>query len=405
MYRQEREDYYALLGLAQGASVQDVKSAYRRLAKQYHVDSPAAKKALAQCRTDEEREKLKAEMNGKFTKISTAHSILSDEDKKRRYDNGEDVEGRDEHGADFSDVFDFFGGFGSSRRQQRKCRPRVEKILVTLNDVLRGKKCKYKIPRKTLCSACNAFGSAGSEACKACRGQGTRMEETRMGGTILCRETTCYKCKGAGFIKNGPPCQKCEGRGHLQESTIVEFEIPQGVPEGHKVVYEGMGDQERGLVPGDVVFVVCVKPHPKYTRLNEVHLYTEMEVPLHRLLSGSPIPVGAIDERVIHVELPRLQGRDLGSDLLMVPEEGLPSVHRHKSRGNLYVRVLIAFPARIDVAKMREAFYVTEAEGPAADAVPAEFVRRQDVERIVEEEEHEEQQAHGRGSARQCSTV
>jgi DnaJ homolog subfamily A member 2 len=403
MYGQ-REDYYKALGLDRGASIHEVKTAYRKLARMYHHDSPVVKKALAACKSAKEKENLKSEMDEKFSKISAAHNVLSNEDTKRRYDNGEDLEDGMMGGAGgFADIFDgMFGGFGPGSQRPRKCKSEVKKVLITLEEVVTGKQCKYKIPKRAVCLKCNAIGSASSEKCSRCGGQGVYMEKTQMGGTILCRKATCSSCRGEGYIRRGPSCGDCGGSGYIQQSNIVEVKIPPGVMDGHKIVYEKMGDEEKDLLPGDVVFVVSIKPHPRFARLNGAHLYTETEVPLHKLLSGECTSVETLGGTV-NVSLPKVAKIDLGEDLLTVSGQGLPVASGH-GRGNLYVRIIVKFPPKVDLRKMREAFGVEEEECREEDAI-GKFVSKKELERTVEEEHEREHGEEEPRETRRCTTV
>lgn len=407
----ERPDYYKMLGLPGGASVSEVKTAYRKLAKQYHADSSNVKERLAKCKTEQEQEQLRSEMNASFSQISTAHSILTDEEKKRRYDNGEDVEENEMNGggAGMSDIFEFFtGGLGGRNRGPRKARSRQETITVSLLEVLKGKKCKYKVPRRAMCMGCSGFGAQGAETCRKCRGEGSYMKQRRMGHTIMATEVACDGCRGNGHVKNGPTCAECKGSCYKVESRIMEFTLPRGVYEGYRQEFAGMGDEERGAQPGDLIFSVHIAPHPEFKIAANSGLYVEKKVPIHKILLGEDIALTTVDERVLSISL---QGLRTMNEFVIVKGEGVPHPKYPSRQGDLYIKLIVDLPdkTKIDSKRLKEVLGVAASESSQGGTkITPEFVDQEMLEKILSRQSPEEEGENGHEGGRQrqqCATM
>ncbi|KAI5165952.1 hypothetical protein NEIG_00866 [Nematocida sp. ERTm5] len=342
--------YYKLLNVDPNASEKEIKSAYRALAKKYHSDGLTVANALKACKTDKEREQLKKEMDAKFSEITNAYEVLSVPEKKAMYDKGIDP---NQQGGGFEGFGDgesffssFFGGsmgsmFGGERRQQKN-NPKVEKVHLTLADVMNEIKLTRKITRNIICKPCKATGSMSTKTCTKCRGHGVYSEITNMGGIRLQREVTCNTCRGHGIIKSGPSCTSCSGQGYTKKVENIEITIPAGVTDEYKLSYKGMGDEAEGLVTGDLIVVVSIKEDPNFTRLTAEHLYTEVKVPIGDILMQKPIEITTIDKRVITVGYPTASAQDIGEDYLRIDNEGMPM--RRGNKGSLFVRIVPILP-------------------------------------------------------------
>ncbi|KAI5134777.1 DnaJ-like protein subfamily A member 1 [Nematocida ausubeli] len=344
--------YYRMLGIDPNASEGEIKAAYRKLAKKYHSDGQTVASAMKACKTDKEREELKKSMDAKFSEITGAYEVLSVKEKKDLYDRGVDPNEQGGGFGGFSGFGDgdsffssFFGGsmgsmFGGERRSQKNT-PKIEKVTITLADVLTGLKISRKITRKIVCAPCKSTGSMNTKTCSRCRGAGAYAEITNMGGMRLQREVMCSSCNGHGITKSGPSCSSCAGNGYLKKSENIEISIPAGVVDGYKMAYKGMGDEASGLATGDLVVEVSVKEDETFARLAPEHLFAEIDVPLADLLTMKPIRLVTIDKREITIGYPSLQSVDIGEDYLRVDREGLPM--KNGGKGSLFVRIIPTF--------------------------------------------------------------
>ena len=239
----DKRDYYEVLGLSKGASDQEIKSAYRKLAKQYHPD--VCKEANAE---------------EKFKEIQEAYSVLSDENKRRQYDQfghaafdqaqgGAGFGGFDASGFDFGDIFDnIFGqgfGFGGGQRQKsnRAMRgaDRLMRIRLTFEEAIYGCTKDIKLDVQDKCSECNGKGGQGEEVCSNCHGSGTVTEQQRTLFGSFMSKTTCNKCGGSGktFKKT---CDHCHGTGRTLQNKTITVTIPKGVDEGNRLRISGKGE-------------------------------------------------------------------------------------------------------------------------------------------------------------------
>lgn len=278
-----KRDYYEVLGVDKSASADDIKRAYRRLAIKYHPDkNPDNKEAEA-----------------KFKECAEAYEVLSDPDKRSRYDQfgHAGLQGAGVH--DFSrmnveDIFgalnlddilgDFFGGaFGGRSRRSARSGPRkgydLETVVqLTLNDVASGVEKSIEFTRQDICEECNGSGSAKGSSpskCPVCGGSG-QVARSGMGGFFQ-MVSPCPQCKGAGKVITNP-CKKCKGSGRVPKKRLVTIKIPAGVHEGQSVRVAGEGEPGFNNGPrGDLYCYVKVKEHPFLVR-DGVHLIAAVPV-------------------------------------------------------------------------------------------------------------------------------
>jgi len=342
-----KRDYYEVLGIDRQASDQTIKSAYRKLAMQYHPDRNPNNKEEA-----EER----------FKEITEAYSVLADSQKRAAYNQfghagvgsagGWNPDFSSTIFSDFEDLFgDFFGlgGFGRSPRQRRRASRGSDlryDLEISLEEAARGLETKIKIPRSETCSECHGSGAKqGSEpiTCPGCGGRG----QIRHQQGFFAVSRTCPHCQGMGQVIR-EACPACVGKGRIQEEKILGLKIPAGVEEGTRLRVSGEGEAgELGGTHGDLYVVLQIREHPYFDRQGNDLYYT---IPI----SITQATLGA------EIKVPTLKGQER----LRVPEGtqngtvfrlrgcGMPSVDGRR-QGDLYVSVYVVTPTRLSREQRR----------------------------------------------------
>jgi molecular chaperone DnaJ len=337
-----KRDYYDILGVSRGASDQEIKSAYRKLAMQHHPDrNPGSQEA-------EDKFKLAAE----------AYSVLSDADKRAQYDRfghagmsnaGGGFSGFDPNVfADFSDVLGDLFGFGDifgggSRRGSRSTRGADLRydLELSFQDAAFGTKTKIKVPRHEACGACGGSGAqkgSGSTTCPTCNGYG----QVRFQQGFFSVARTCSQCRGAGqIIKN--PCKECQGGGRIAREKTIELKIPAGVDNGDKLRVSGEGDAGvKGGGSGDLYVVLRVKDHEFFER-REHDLFCQIPISFPQAALGADLQVPTIDGEEEKLSIPA--GTQTNSTF-RIKGRGI-SKRGGSARGDLYVTVTVSVPTKL----------------------------------------------------------
>lgn len=337
-------DYYETLGISKNADQGDVKKAYRKLARKYHPDiNPGDQKSEA-----------------KFKEISEAYEVLSDPDKRTKYDRygkaafAPGARAGPDFAADFGgfgtieDLFDqFFGGFGA--RTQARQRPDApargqdlyHNLALEFTDAFLGRTLRYEYMRSGTCEHCQGKGSEPGSAvagCPDCGGSGTRVFQQ---GFISMRQT-CPTCGGSGrIIRN--PCSKCRGRKFIHVSERVEVKIPAGVDTGSRIRLAGKGDAGlNGGPPGDLYLNVEVLPHPLFERRGD-NIYSEIPITFAEAVLGANIEIPTVDGRVSLKVPPGTQS----GKVFRLRGKGFPHIQAY-GRGDMFVSLSIVVPAKLD---------------------------------------------------------
>ncbi len=310
----EQRDCYEILGVARTASSEEIKRAYRTLAKKYHPDLNPG---------NAEAERL-------FKEVNEAYSILSDPEKKAKYDQfgyaafdptagpaggggfGGGFSGDFGSFGDFSDIFgsifgDIFGGGGSTGGRQRRSSGGarrgdnvVERVSLTFEEAVFGCQKELTYSRMQKCTHCNGMGSEGGtppETCPDCRGAGRRMVTIQSPGMAIRREVVCERCQGRGqFIRK--PCQHCRGRGLEQKSFTISVDIPAGVDDGQSLTASGMGHEGMlGGPAGDLIIEISVRRHPNFRR-EGFDIFSDVHVSFADAALGAEIDVATLNGSV-----------------------------------------------------------------------------------------------------------
>lgn len=341
----DKRDYYEVLGLSKGATDDEIKKAYRRLAKQYHPDMNPGDKVA----------------ENKFKEVNEAYDVLGDPDKKAKYDQyghaafdpssgfggGGFGGGFGFDGFDISDIFSNIFGGGSSRRQNGPVRGEDIRYRLTLSfeEAVFGCKKEISYQRVQKCPECSGSGATkgtSAKTCPDCQGRGQVKVQQRTPFGVMQSTTTCSKCRGTGKIIE-TPCKNCRGSGFVKASKKLEVSIPAGIDDGQGVVLRGEGcDGRNGGTAGDLVITVNVRPHAFFEREGS-DIYCDIPVTYADMTLGAKITVPTIDGTET-IDIP--EGTQTGTTFTL-KGKGVKIVNTQK-RGNMYVTAVIETPKGLD---------------------------------------------------------
>lgn len=341
-----KRDYYEVLGVDRNASANDIKKAYRKLAIQYHPDKNPGDK----------------EAEEKFKEAAEAYSVLSDADKKARYDqfgfegvSGAAGGGFSGAGMDMNDIFSMFGdifggrggfggfggfGGGSTGPQKHRGRDLRVKARLTLQEIANGTTKKFKLKKYVACSHCNGSGAEGNsfETCPECKGTGRVIRTQQSFFGMMRSEVTCPHCGGEGkIIKN--KCSHCNGEGVVMGEEVVEVQIPAGVVEGMQLSMRGKGNAGRhNGINGDLLIVIEEENHPELIRDENDLIYSLLlDIPTAALGGFAEIPT--IDGKAKVTIDPGTQP----GKVLRLRGKGLPTLNGY-GKGDIVVNISVYIP-------------------------------------------------------------
>ncbi|KAL2428345.1 Mitochondrial protein import protein mas5 [Exophiala dermatitidis] len=337
---------YEILGVDPSASEAQLKSAYKKGALKHHPDKNAHNPEVAE----------------KFKELSKAYEVLSDPQKRAIYDQyGEEglEQGGMGGGMAAEDLFaQFFGGgggfggmFGGGMRDTgpKKARTIHHVHKVSLEDIYRGKVSKLALQKSVICPACEGRGGkeGAVKTCTGCNGAGMKTMMRQMGPMIQRFQTICPDCQGEGeILRERDRCKRCMGKKTIVERKVLHVHVDRGVKSGHKVEFRGEGDQMPGVLPGDVVFEIEQKPHPRFQRRDD-DLFYHAEIDLLTALAGGQIFIEHLDDRWITVNIPA--GDPITPGMVKVIKgQGMPT-YRHHDFGDLYVQFDVKFPDKTEL--------------------------------------------------------
>eukprot|EP01080_Neovahlkampfia_damariscottae_P009783 gene9783-2109_t len=338
-------DFYAILGIEKTATEAEITKAYHR-----HRESEEAM--------------LTAEE--KFKEIGEAHDVLKDAKKKKIYDkHGEEglkQGGAFSGGSEGFDIFRHFfnmGGEEEEDRGPRKGKDVVRALKVSLDELYNGAERKIKITRSRNCLNCSGTGSTsedGVKKCDSCKGLGRKTQLRRVGpGFVQQVQVACEDCKGQGETINPEfLCGDCKGKKIYQEEKVLNIYIDKGMRENQKFTFSGEADEQPGIIPGDIVFVLQEKPHELFERDGR-NLYMKKKISLVEALTGCQFVLKHLDGRSIIVNTPK-DAVIKPYQFKMVEGEGMPTFRDPFSKGNLYVNFEIEFPedlSKSDISKLK----------------------------------------------------
>ena len=342
----DKRDYYEVLGVSRNASGDEIKKAYRKEAKKYHPDLHPGDKAA----------------EAKFKEINEAYEVLSDSEKKARYDQfghaGVDPNfsaggsgGGGFGGFDFGDIFSDifgggFGGFGGGSRRNGPVRGADVRqgVEVTFEEAAFGCKKNLNITKQEICHTCGGSGAKPGTSpvtCKRCGGRGQVQTQTRTPLGYMTNVSTCPDCHGTGKVVTDP-CKECRGTGRVRKTKTIEVDIPQGINDGQTMQISGGGEPgTRGGPAGDLLITVRVKPHEIFRR-DEFDVHIEIPITFVQAALGATLKVPTLDG-VVEYDIP--EGTQSGSDFRL-RGKGVPFI-RGKGRGDQYVKVDVEVPKNL----------------------------------------------------------
>ncbi|WP_195608034.1 molecular chaperone DnaJ [Intestinimonas butyriciproducens] len=351
----QKRDYYEVLGVSKGATDDEIKKSYRKLAKQYHPDlNPGDKAAEA-----------------RFKEVNEAYEILSDKEKRARYDQfghagvdpnfnpgggfGGGFGGFTDMGdIDLGDLFGSFfgGGFGGGASSRRNGPQKGETIrtgvAISFEEAAFGCEKEVTVSRTEQCDVCHGTGCAPgttAEVCPDCHGSGTVRIQRGGGGFSFATTTTCPKCRGAGKIIH-QPCKTCNGAGSVRRQKKLAVTIPAGIDNGQAVSLRGQGGAGKNGGPaGDLLIAVTVRPHPTFRR-EGTSVYMDQPVSFVQAALGAELEIPTIDGTVKYT-MP--EGTQSGTTFRL-RGKGIPGLNG-RGRGDQYVTVKVQVPTGLSRAQ------------------------------------------------------
>lgn len=345
----DKKDFYDVLGVPKGATDDEIKKAYRSGAKKYHPDlNPGDAAAEA-----------------KFKEINEAYEVLSDSEKKARYDQYGHAGVDPNYGAgqggynpfsgggfgDFGDIFEsFFGGFGGGQQTRRSANAPQKgsdlqmNLMLSFEEAAKGCRKTVEFSRVETCDRCGGSGAdTGSSAktCPDCGGSGQVRVTQQTPFGVVQSSKVCPKCSGKGKIIE-KPCPKCNAQGRVRKNTTLEVDIPAGVDNGSIVTLRGQGNAgANGGQSGNFQVVIAVRPHPFFERDGN-DIWYEQNLNIIEASLGTEVEVPTLDGK-IKLKVP--EGAQYG-DVHRIKDKGIPDVHG-RGKGHLYVRIIVEVPQKL----------------------------------------------------------
>ena len=342
-----KRDYYEVLGVTKESDENTIKKAYRQLAKKYHPDMNPGD----------------AEAEAKFKEVNEAYDVLSDPDKKAKYDQyghaafdpssgmgGGGFGGFGDFGGfDINDIFSSFFGGGSGGSSRRNGPIRGDSITVrltlTFEEAVFGCKKEITYQKVQKCAECDGSGAAkgtSPKTCDACRGTGQVRVQQRSPFGIIQTMKSCETCRGTGKIIENK-CDKCRGTGFVRASKKLEVNIPAGIDDGQQIALRAQGsDGMNGGQPGDLNIVISVRPHSVFERDGD-DLYCEVPITYAEATLGAEIDIPTLEGNQ-KFEIP--EGTQTGTTFTL-RNKGVTRVNS-KVRGNLYITVVVEVPKNLN---------------------------------------------------------
>lgn len=360
----DNKGYYKILGVAENATDDEIKKAFRKLSIKYHPDKQANKS-----------DKEKKEAEAKFKEVNEAYQVLSDNDKRAQYDRGTSFDfgnvggyssgfnptdfnfgdfNFDEFGFNAGSGFDFRSFFGGTSRQQRQKAPErgadiKMTIPITIEDIFNGCSKKVKYQRNVRCPNCHGAGGTNKHTCPDCNGTGTKVIHTRTPFGFTQTTTICPKCGGKGYIVDSK-CPTCNGTGFKKEETILDIKFKPGMLNGFAIQYNGKGHESsdpNGLT-GDF-YAVCQYKYDteRYQILDSMDVYERIELPYYDALLGCEYILEKPDHKKIKITIPSCVQN--GKHLKLTNE----GIHSGNVIGDYYLIIIYKMPEKLELEEMK----------------------------------------------------
>jgi molecular chaperone DnaJ len=341
-----KRDYYEVLGVSKTASVDEIKSQYRKLALKFHPDRNKSEEAAEH-----------------FKEISEAYAVISDPEKRKIYDQygHQGVDGRystedifQGAGANFNDIFGRGGGFdsifesifgrgGGFGSQQQRGSDLLYETSVTLEEVLSGKKMEIDLKKNIECNTCSGSGckpGTNQKTCSDCHGQGQVRKSRSMGFASFVTVEPCSSCRGKGSIIE-TPCEECKGSGKKKGNKKITFDIPPGIDNGDYTI-PNEGDEIPGGINGDLIVRIRVQPHPEFKR-DGADIFYDSNISMVEATLGREITVPILNG----TEKIKIDSGSQPNTIIKLKGKGLPRMNS-RGRGDQYVRVVVNIPTKLN---------------------------------------------------------
>lgn len=340
-------DYYEILGIEKTATPDEIKKAYRSLAKKYHPDVSTEPKEVAEA---------------KFKEISEAYEVLSDPEKRQLYDQyGHDAVNQQfgeggfqwsdfTRSDDISDIFgDLFGGmFGGGRSRSRNSAQQGESLRydleITLKEVLEGKKVNIDVPHTVICDPCKGTGGKDGKVttCPTCGGSGQVQQVRRSPFGNMVTVSDCPDCRGKGKT-SAEKCPHCRGQGRVTKEAHIDINVPKGMEEGMRLRVSGAGNAGYNGGPAGDLFVVIHVTQDKVFDRDGANLWTGISTSYPKLVLGGEETVETLEGEKVILKIPA--GTQVGT-VLRIAGKGLPRTNS-SARGDMMVRVSVVVPKKV----------------------------------------------------------
>lgn len=340
----DKRDFYEVLGVSKTAADDEIKKAYRKMAKRYHPDLHPG---------DAEAEK-------NFKEVNEAYEVLSDQEKKARYDQfghagvdpnfgggGDPFQGA---GFDIGDIFDSFfgGGFGGARRSNpnapRRGSDAQSSVAISFEEAAKGCKKTLTYQRIETCDDCHGSGAAAGSSpktCTSCNGSGQVRINQRTAFGVVQSTQACDRCRGTGKIIE-TPCKTCDGKGRVRRKKSLEVSIPAGIDDNQTLSVGGQGNAGVNGGPyGDLHVDVSVRPHPIFERRGN-DVWCDMPISFVEAALGADVTVPTLEGKVSY----RVHEGTQPGDVFKVKGKGIPSLHG-RGKGDQFVRVVVEIPKNL----------------------------------------------------------
>ena len=374
---EQKRDYYEVLGVDRSASEDEIKKAYKKMARKYHPDLNPGDKSAEE----------------KFKEVNEAYEVLSDANKKARYDQyghaGVDPNfgaggfgGGFDGGFDFSDLGDIFGsffggGFGGGRRTNPNAPQRGESIrlavTISFEEAAFGCEKEVTVERYETCDTCHGSGCApgtSPEVCPDCHGTGTVQQRRQTPMGVFATSSPCPKCGGKGRIIH-QPCKDCRGSGMMRKRRTIQASIPAGIDNGQTISIRGQGNAGKNGGPaGDLLVTITVRPHELFRR-EGTSVLCEAPITFTQAVLGAELEIPTIDGKVKYT-LP--EGTQSGTTFRL-KGKGIPSING-RGRGDQYVTVYIETPRNLNKEQREALKKFAEAMGENAGEEQKPFFKK-----------------------------
>ena len=348
---ESKRDYYEVLGLQKGASDDDIKKAYRKMAKKYHPDlNPGDKEAEA-----------------RFKEANEAYEILSDPQKKARYDQygqagvdpnfgagGYQGYGFDNIDIDLGDIFSSFFGGGGGRRQNANAPRRgadlTASVVISFEESAQGCKKQVEVRMVDTCPDCSGSGAAkgtSPKPCPSCGGSGQERRQQRTPFGVIQTQTVCSQCHGKGQVIE-TPCPKCSGSGQVRRPATIGINIPAGIDDGQVISIRGKGNAgQNGGPAGDLQVQISVRPHALFERRGN-DIWCELPLTFTQVALGAEVSVPTLDGKMDYTIK---EGTQPG-DTIRIKGKGFPFING-RGRGDEILRVTVEVPRNLSAEQKR----------------------------------------------------